>query len=66
MTHKGRLEEIEDFLNYRKRELESDLRFYIEQDAAGSLKEEGKVHQLATESKLLFVEEMGNRFFNWE
>jgi hypothetical protein len=66
MTHKGRLEEIEDFLSYRKRELESDIRFYIEQDAAGLLKQEDMIHQHATESSLLLVEEMGKRFFNWE
>jgi len=66
MTHKGRLEEIEDFLSYRKRELESDIRFYIEQDTAGLLKQEDVIHQHATESSLLLVEEMGKRFFNWE
>lgn len=66
MTHKGRLEEIEDFLSYRKRELESDIRFYIEQDAAGLLKREDVIHQHANESSLLLVEEMGKRFFNWE
>lgn len=66
MTHKGRLEEIEDFLSYRKRELESDIRFYIEQEAAGLLDREGKCYQQVAESNMLFVEELGNRFFNWE
>ena len=66
MTHKERLEEIEHFLSYRKRELESDIRFYIEQEAAGLLDHEGKCHQQAVESSILLVEEIGNRFFNWE
>jgi len=66
MTHKKRLEEIEDFLSYCKRELELDIRFYIKQEAAGLLDHEGKCHQQAAESKMLFVEELGNRFFNWE
>jgi len=66
MTHKERLEEIEDFLSYRKRELESDIRFYIEQEEAGKLGEEGKIYQQAAESNMLFVEELGNIFFNWE
>ena len=66
MTHKGRLEEIEDFLSYRKRELESDLRFYIEQEVAGLLDHEGECYQQVAESNMLFVEELGNRFFNWD
>jgi len=66
MTHKERLEEIEEFLSYRKRELASDIRFYIEQEEAGQLGEEGKIYQQMAESGILFVEEMGNRFFNWE
>jgi len=66
MTHKGRLEEIEHFLSYRKRELESDIRFYIEQEEAGLLDHEGKCYQQIAESNMLFVEELGNRFFNWE
>jgi hypothetical protein len=66
MTHKERLEEIEEFLSYRKRELASDIRFYIEQEEAGKLGEEGRIYQQAAEGNMLFVEELGNRFFNWE
>ena len=66
MTHKEKLEEIEHFLSYRKRELESDIRFYIEQEEAGKLGEEGKIYQQVAEGNMLFVEELGNRFFNWE
>lgn len=66
MTHKERLEEIEDFLIERKRVYADDIRFYIEQEEAGLLREEGKIHQQMAEAGILFVEDMGTRFFNWE
>lgn len=66
MTHKEKLEEIEAFLMERKRAYADDIRFYIEQEESGQLGEEGKTYQRTAEAGILFVEEMGNRFFNWE
>ena len=66
MTHKEKLEEIEAFLMERKRAYADDIRFYIEQEESGQLGEEGKIHQQIAEAGILFVEDMGNRFFNWE
>lgn len=66
MTHKEKLEEIEAFLMERKRVYADDIRFYIEQEESGQLGEEGKIYQQTTEAGILFVEEMGNRFFDWE
>lgn len=66
MTHKEKLEEIEAFLMERKRAYADDIRFYIEQEESGQLGEEGKVYQQTAEAGILFVEDMGNRFFNWE
>jgi len=66
VSHKQKLEEIEAFLTERKRAYTDDARFYMEQEAAGNLDEEGKIYQQMAEAGILFVEEMGNRFFNWE
>ena len=66
MTHKEKLEDIEAFLMERKRAYADDIRFYIEQEESGQLGEEGKIYQQTAEAGILFVEEMGNRFFNWE
>jgi len=66
MTHKEKLEEIEVFLAEQKRAYTDDMRFYIEQEEAGLLKEEGKIHKQMVEASILFIEGMGNRFFNWE
>lgn len=66
MTHKQKLEELEEYLTERKRNLAEDLRFFIQLEESGKLDEEGKVHQIATESNILLIEELGSRFFNWE
>jgi hypothetical protein len=66
MTHKEKLEEIEEFLTERKNVYVNDIRFYIEQDESGLLNEESKHYQQMAEAGILFVEEMGRRFFNWE
>ena len=66
MTHKEKLEEIEAFLMERKRAYADDIRFYIEQEESGQLGEEGKIYQQTAEAGILFVEDMGNRFFDWE
>jgi hypothetical protein len=66
MTHKERLEEIEQYLLGRKREETDYLRHLIQKEEQASLDEEGKVEMRATESKILLIEEMANRFFNWE
>ncbi len=66
MTHKEKLEEIEAFLIDRKRAYADDVRYYIEREEANLLNEEGKHYQQMAEAGTLFVEEMGNRFFNWE
>lgn len=66
ISHKQKLEEIENFLASRKKEYAEDIRRYIEQEETGSLGDEGKLYQQMAESGILFVEEMGNRFFNWE
>ena len=63
---KEKLEEIESYLAARKRELADDIRFYIEQEEAGKLDEEGRCHQQAAESSILLLEKIGNTFFNWE
>jgi hypothetical protein len=66
MTHKERLEEIEQYLLGRKREETDYLRHLIQKEEQANLDEEGKAEMRATESKILLIEEMANRFFNWE
>lgn len=70
MTHKEKLEEIEEFLAERKREETEYLRNLIQQESYESNREgEMTVTRLlksVTESKIILIEDMGNRFFNWE
>jgi len=66
ISHKQKLEELEEYLTERKKNLTEDLRFFIQLEESGELDEEGKMHQIATESNVLLIEELGNRFFNWE
>jgi len=70
MTHKEKLEEIEEFLAERKREETEYLRNLIQQESYESNRE-GKMTvtrlmKSVTESKIILIEDMGNRFFNWE
>jgi len=66
VSHKQKLEELEEYLIERKRNLTEDLRFLIQLEESGKLDEEGRIHQIATESNVLLIEELGSRFFNWE
>ena len=66
ISHKQKLEELEEYLTERKKNLTEDLRFFIQLEESGELDEEGKMHQIATRSSVLLIEELGNRFFNWE
>jgi uncharacterized protein YjgD (DUF1641 family) len=66
VSHKQKLEELEEYLIERKRNLTEDLRFFIQLEESGKLDEEGKIHQIATESNVLLIEELGSGFFNWE
>jgi hypothetical protein len=53
MTHKERLEEIEQYLLGRKREETDYLRHLIQKEEQANLDEEGKAEMRATESKIL-------------
>lgn len=66
ISHKQKLEELEEYLTERKKSLTADIRFLIKLEESGELDEEGKIQQIATRSNILLIEELGNRFFNWE
>ena len=62
MTHKEKLEEIESFINQRKKDYLRDIRQY----RSTSQDEVNLIYLQMAESGLLFVEELGKTFFNWE
>tara|TARA_Y100000389_G_C17230658_1_gene397985 strand:- start:57 stop:257 length:201 start_codon:yes stop_codon:yes gene_type:complete len=66
MSYKDKLEEIESFLSSRKRQYQKDIGFYIRRKENGEADEADLIYLQMAESGILFVEEMGNTFFNWE
>ncbi len=62
MTHKEKLEEIESFITQRKKDYLRDIRHYRSTDQ----NEADLIYLQMAESGLLFVEELGKTFFNWE
>jgi hypothetical protein len=66
VNHKQKLEEVEAFLAERKREYVDVLRFYIQHQDAELPLDEAELNLQLAEAGILFIEELGNRFFNWE
>jgi len=66
ISHKQRLEEIEDFLFERKKEYAMDIRKYVHEEDNDSLDEFEKIQLQMAECNILLIEQMGNTFFNWE
>ena len=66
VSHKQKLEELEEYLSERKREFAEELVFFQHLEETGRLDEEGKEYQIASRSGIILIERLGNRFFNWE
>tara|TARA_B100000963_G_scaffold5095_1_gene3860 strand:- start:7765 stop:7956 length:192 start_codon:yes stop_codon:yes gene_type:complete len=62
----SKIQEIEEFLIYRKKEYSKDINFYTERLEQDPTSRENELYLQMAESGILFVEEMGNKFFNWE
>jgi hypothetical protein len=62
MQHKAKLQDIEDFIAQRKKDYLRDIRHY----RSTSQDEVNLIYLQMAESGLLFVEELGKTFFNWE
>lgn len=64
MQHKAKLQDIEEFISQRKKDYLNDISYYrstgLDQD------ESNEIYLQMAESGLLFVEELGKTFFNWE
>ena len=62
MQHKAKLQDIEDFIAQRKKDYLRDIRHY----RSTCQDEVNLIYLQMAESGLLFVEELGKTFFNWE
>lgn len=63
ISHKQRLEEIENYLSARKVEYTRDIRSYMNKS---ELDEVEAIQLQMAECNILLIEQLGTEFFNWE